>query len=60
MEPVCLPSFMSIGTTVIELREFNNKKKNMDKVEKNNSFICNLDIKWLFHEIFGTRSISSR
>ena len=37
MKPVQIPSFMSIGTTVIELREFkNNKKKNnnMDKMGK--------------------------
>ena len=27
MKPVQLPSFMSIGTTVIELRVFNKKKK---------------------------------
>ena len=34
MKPVQLPSFMSIGTTVIELREFKEKKKkkNMDKM----------------------------
>ena len=27
MKPVQIPSFMSIGTTVIELREFKEKKK---------------------------------
>ena len=33
MKPVQIPSFMSIGTTVIELREFKEKKKNnMDKI----------------------------
>ena len=31
MKPVQIPSSMSIGTTVIELRE---KKKNMDKMGK--------------------------
>ena len=33
-EPVQIPSFISIGTTVIELREFKEKKKNnnMDKM----------------------------
>ena len=34
MKPVQIPSFMSIGTTVIELREFmgKKKKKKMDKL----------------------------
>ena len=39
MKPVKIPIFMSIGTTVIELREFKEKKKeektknsNMDKM----------------------------
>ena len=36
MKPVQIPSFMSIGTTVIELCEFKEKKKkkkkNMDKM----------------------------
>ena len=38
MKPVQIPSFMSIGTTVIEVREFKQKerekKKNMDKMGK--------------------------
>ena len=40
MKPIQIPSFMSIGTTVIELREFKEKKKkkkkkkNMDKMGK--------------------------
>ena len=36
MKPVQIPSFMSIGTTVIGLREFKEKKKknNMDKMGK--------------------------
>ena len=36
MKPVQVPNFMSIGTTVIELRFFNKKKKkkNMDKMGK--------------------------
>ena len=41
MKPVQIPSFMSIGTMVIELREFKEKKKknnnnnnNMDKMGK--------------------------
>ena len=40
MKPVQIPSSMSIGTTVIELREFKEKKKkkkkknNMDKMGK--------------------------
>ena len=31
-KPVQIPSFMSSGTTVIELREFNDKKNNIDKM----------------------------
>ena len=34
MKPVQTPSFMSIGTTVIELCEFKEKKKYMDKMGK--------------------------
>ena len=37
MKPLQLPGFMLIGTMVIELREFNDKKKkkkNMDKMQK--------------------------
>ena len=35
MKPVQIPSFMSIGATVIELREFKEKKNNnMDKIGK--------------------------
>ena len=36
MKPVQIPSFTSIGTTVIELREFKEKKKNnnMEKMGK--------------------------
>ena len=36
MKPVQIPSFMSIGTTVIELREFKEKKKKKKKKKKNN------------------------
>ena len=32
MKPVQIPSSMSIGTTVIELREFKEKKNNMGKI----------------------------
>ena len=35
MKPVQIPSFMSIGTTVIELREFKEKKKKKKKKKKN-------------------------
>ena len=46
---------MSIGTTVIELREFKEKKKkknnNMDKMEKTS----NWKRKWYFSEIFHTQ-----
>ena len=39
MKPLQLPSFTLIGTMVIELREFNDKRKkekknNMDKMQK--------------------------
>ena len=33
MKPVQLPNFMSIGTTVIELRELNNENTH-DKIQK--------------------------
>ena len=32
MKPVQIPSFMSIGTTVFELRKFEEKKNKMDKM----------------------------
>ena len=35
MKPVQIQSFMSIGTTVIELREFKEKKKKKKKKKKN-------------------------
>ena len=34
MKPVQIPSLMSIGTTVIELREFKEKKKKKKKKKK--------------------------
>ena len=34
MKPVQVPCFMSIGTTVIELREFKEKKKKKKKMDK--------------------------
>ena len=40
MKPVQIQSFMSIGTAVIELRDFKEKKKkdnNMDKLGKNSN-----------------------
>ena len=54
MKPVQIPSFMSIGTTVIELREFKEKKKNnMDKIGKTIiMFSSNKKRKWYFSEIF--------
>ena len=58
MKPVQVPSFMSIGTTVIEFREFKEKKKkkknniDMDKLGKNSS---NMERKWYFSEIFHTQ-----
>ena len=50
MKPVQLPSFMSIGTMVIELREFKKKKKK-DTMWK----LFNLKQKWYLSEIFGTQ-----
>ena len=35
MKPVQIPSFMAIGTTVIELHEFKEKKKKKKKKKKN-------------------------
>ena len=49
MKPVQIPSFMSIGTMVIELREF---KKNGQNVKTTVS--SNLK-KWYFSEIFCTQ-----
>lgn len=34
MKPVLIQSFMAIGTMVIELREFKEKKNTMDKMGK--------------------------
>ena len=52
MKPVQIPSFMSIGTMVIELHVFNKKKKkNIDKNVKIH-FSITLDM-WHFCEIFG-------
>ena len=47
MKPLQLPSFTLIGTMVIELREFNDKKKkkNMDKINAKTIFCYNLDKK---------------
>ena len=53
LKPVQIPSVMCSGTTVIELHEFNDKKKkknNMDKMQK-----LILPQKWQFNEIFGTQ-----
>ena len=59
-----IPSFMCSGTTVIELHEFNDKKKkknNMDKMQKLNFvIICpksgNL-MKYLVHRLLMTYSV---
>ena len=59
MKLVQIPSFMSIGTTDIELREFKEKKKknNMDKMGKIIKFMfsSNVKRKWYFSEIFHTQ-----
>ena len=59
MKLVEIPSFMSIGTTDIELREFKEKKKNnnMDKMGKIIKFMfsSNMKRKWYFSEIFHTQ-----
>ena len=52
MKPLQLPSFMLIGTMVIELCEFNDKKKKKKKKKKKHGqnaktiFCYNLDKKW--------------
>ena len=50
MIPVQIPSFMSIGTTVIELREFKEKKKKKKtpwtKFNGKNMFSSNWKRKW--------------
>ena len=59
MKLVQIPSFISIGTTDIELREFKEKKKNnnMDKMGKIKEimFSSNIKRKWYFSEIFHTQ-----
>ena len=59
MKLVQIPSFMSIGTTDIELREFKEKKKKkkMDKMGKIKKFMfsSNKKRKWYFSEIFHTQ-----
>ena len=59
MKLVQIPSFMSIGTTDIELREFKEKKNNnnMDKMGKIIKFMfsSNMNRKWYFSEIFHTQ-----
>ena len=60
MKLVQIPSFMSIGTTDIELREFKEKKKknnNMDKMGKIIKSMCSsiMKRKWYFSEIFHTQ-----
>ena len=59
MKLVQIPSFMSIGTTDIELREFKEKKKknNMDKMGKiiKSMFSSIMKRKWYFSEIFHTQ-----
>ena len=53
MKLVQIPSFMSIVTTDIELREFKEKKNNMDKMGKIIKFMfrSNKKRKWYFSEI---------
>ena len=58
MKLVQIPSFMSIGTTDIELREFIEKKKNnMDKMGKIIKFLfsSNTKRKWYVSAIFHTQ-----
>ena len=45
-----IPSFMCIGSMVIELRKFNDKKKKNNMQKR-----FNLDRRWSFSEIFGTQ-----
>ena len=53
MKPVQIPSFISIGTTDIELREFKEKKNN--NTDKVGMFSSNLKRKWYYSEIFLTK-----
>ena len=60
MKLVQIPSFMSIGTTDIELREFKEKKKKKKKMDKMGKikkimFSSNIKRKWYFSEIFHTQ-----
>ena len=61
MKPVQALNFMAISSRVIELHFFNYKKKKKKKYNHGqngqNSFGCNVYIKWSFYEIaikFGT------
>ena len=55
MKLVQIPSFMSIGTTDIELREFKEKKNDkMGKIKKI-MFSSNMKRKWYLSEIFHTQ-----
>ena len=55
MKPVQLPSFMSIGATAIELREFNNAKMKKYKMQKLYLAIIVADsvhcVKYLVHNL---------
>ena len=59
MQPVQIPSFMAIGTMVIELREFKEKKKRRRKTmhgqNGKNMFSSNWKRKWYLSEIFHTQ-----
>ena len=60
MKPVQLLSFMSIGTTVIELHEFKEKKKKKKNKEQHgqngeNMFSSNWKRKWYLSEIIYTQ-----
>ena len=51
-----IPSFMCIGTTDIELREFKEKKKNNNNMDKIGSMFSSImKRKWYFSEIFHTQ-----
>ena len=55
MKPIQIPSFMStcIGTTIIELREFKEKKEHGQNGKT--IFSSNLKKKWYFSEIFHSQ-----
>ena len=61
MKPVSMPSFMSIRTTVTELREFKEKKNTMDKMGKISLALIgrgnDISVKYFIHSFVLTCSM---